>query len=32
VNFATCYYTPDVPYPQGGRLWGFRGKANGIPG
>jgi hypothetical protein len=20
VNFATCYYTPDVPYPQGGRL------------
>ena len=20
VNFATCYYTPDIPYPQGGRL------------
>jgi hypothetical protein len=20
VNFATCYYTPDVPYPQGVRL------------
>jgi hypothetical protein len=20
VNFATCYYTPDVTYPQGGRL------------
>jgi hypothetical protein len=20
VNFSTCYYTPDVPYPQGGRL------------
>lgn len=20
VNFTTCYYTPDVPYPQGGRL------------
>jgi hypothetical protein len=20
VNFARCYYTPDVPYPQGGRL------------
>lgn len=20
VNFPTCYYTPDVPYPQGGRL------------
>ena len=20
VNFGTCYYTPDVPYPQGGRL------------
>src|ERR1035437_6018781 len=20
LNFATCYYTPDVPYPQGGRL------------
>jgi hypothetical protein len=20
VNFPTCYYTPDVPCPQGGRL------------
>jgi hypothetical protein len=20
VNFPTCYYTPDLPYPQGGRL------------